>query len=55
MHLRSFLFAGYFVILSNVALIVLGQYFTLVLLNCLCVFFIHLNLELLTQFPASNE
>ena len=27
MHLCSFLFAGYFVILSNVALIVLGQYF----------------------------
>ena len=28
---------------------------TLVLLNCLWVFSIHLKLELLTQYPASNE
>ena len=28
---------------------------TLVLLNCLFPFFIHLKLELLTQFPASND
>ena len=28
---------------------------TLVLLNCLWVFFIHLKLELLAQYPASNE
>ena len=28
---------------------------TLVLLNRLLVIFIHLKLELLTQFPASNE
>ena len=28
---------------------------TLVLLNCLRVFSIHLKLELLTQYPASNE
>ena len=28
---------------------------TLVLLNCLFLFFIHLKLELLTQFPASND
>ena len=36
------------------------QYFcigilTLVLLNCLKLFFIHFKLELLTQFPASND
>ena len=29
--------------------------FTLVLLNCLWVFFIQLKLELLMQFPASND
>ena len=28
---------------------------TLVLLKCLLLFFIHSKLELLTQFPASNE
>ena len=28
---------------------------TLLLLNCLWIFFIHLKQELLTQFPASNE
>ena len=28
---------------------------TPVLQNCLCLFFIYLKLELLTQFPASNE
>ena len=28
---------------------------TLVLLNCLFPFFFHLKLELLTQFPASND
>ena len=28
---------------------------TLVLLNCFKLFFIHLKLELLTQFPASND
>ena len=28
---------------------------TLVLLNCLFLFFIHLKLELLAQFPASND
>ena len=27
----------------------------LLLLNCLVLFFIHLKLELLTQFPASND
>ena len=30
-------------------------YLTLLLLNCLFLFFIHLKLELLTQFPASND
>ena len=29
--------------------------FTLELLSCLYLFFIHLKLELLTQFPASND
>ena len=28
---------------------------TLVLLNCLFIFFIHLKLESLTQFPALND
>ena len=31
------------------------QVLTLVLLNCFKLFFIHLKLELLTQFPASND
>ena len=28
---------------------------TLVMLNCLLLFFIHLKLELLTQFPVTND
>ena len=33
----------------------LQQRLTLVLLNCFNCIFLHLKLELLTQFPASNE
>ena len=31
------------------------QLLTILMRNCLFLFFIHLKLELLTQFPASND
>ena len=50
-HLESFLWKTLCNIIAHIILYIL----TLVLLNCLFPFFVHLKLELLTQFPASKD
>ena len=45
---ERFVFAGWLLALVDVTIL----FKTLVLLNCLFIFFIHLKMELLTQFPA---
>ena len=42
-------------IFFSIMILIIFSTLVAVLLNCLLLFFIHLKLELLTQFPASND